>query len=127
MLYQMPRDDGRMLGEVGLGIDETGNGNDLGDFSKLTDFRFDDREAGDEGESCGFLCLFERAFGRDFAEEFLITDDRKSAGEMEEVSGANDVQIRAHWSGCFREFITERGELFFRSHRKEILVWCVGW
>jgi len=76
-------DDLRVAVEVGLGVDEAVERDDLLDFVERSDLTFDDGESIQDADSGSFLTFFNGDVGGDFADDFPVAIDGKAAGEEE--------------------------------------------
>ena len=94
--------------EIGIGVYEAVEGDDLFDLIERADGFFDDGEAVEDDDACSFDCIFYSANGRDFAEHFSIAINRESAGKEEEISAADTVHISGDGCRDFWKFEAER-------------------
>lgn len=120
-------DDLGVGGEIGFGVDVSAEADDFFNSAQASHFGLDDGEAGEERGFCGCLCGFDVALRGDFSFEGLLSNDGEASGDVEEVSGADAVDVRAHRRGGFGKGETEFGNFFFRSHRMRDLFWCGCW
>jgi hypothetical protein len=113
-------DDLRVAVEVGLGVDEAVEGDDLLDFIERSDFVFDDGEAVEDDDAGSFLAFFDGDVGGDFTKDFAVAIDGEATGEEEQVTAADAVDVGGDGCGDFGKGVSEGLEVF------ECLVHGVG-
>ena len=96
-------DDGGMVVEIGIGIYESVESDDLFHVVEGADGFLDDGESVEDDDACALHGVFDGAGGGDFAEDLRIAIDGESAGEVEHVSAANAVHVGGNGCGDFRE------------------------
>jgi hypothetical protein len=121
-------DDLGMIGKVRGGIHEPGDRNDAGHLVERPQFRFDDRETGEEGETGRLFGAFEVALGGDFPNRLFIPKDGEATRDVEEIAGAAGIEVGSERVGDLGKFEAEGLEFFFGSHwNRKIMISCIRW
>lgn len=109
-------DNGGVLIEVRLGVNESADVDDARDFIEGANFVLDHGEAVQGDDAGGFLGGFQRGFGRNLAEIGVVIEWGDTAGEEEEVTGADAIDVGAGGCGSFGKGVAEFLDVGFDGH-----------
>ena len=96
-----------MTVEVGLGVDEAVEGDDLLYLVERADLIADDGEAVENDDACSFLGFLDGDIAWDFAEDFAFAIDGEASGEEEQVAAAHAVDVGGDGCGGFGQGVSE--------------------
>ena len=94
--------------EIGIGVHEAVEWDDLFDLIEWADGVFDDSKAVENDDARTFDSVFDWANRWDFAEDFAFAIDGESAGKEEEIAAADVVDVSGNGGWHFWKFEAER-------------------